>query len=271
MNWERDDEMDCSTSSTEPRPKPCRWCSEPWDQVYHTICPRVCAIEYYPDSAQVKRVEFWPEARADPIEDISHSPAMLLDTSVIIDGRIADICQAGFIAGEMLVPGFVLNELQSIADSTDALRRNRGRRGLEMLHRLQDEPATPLHVIGADAEGDGVDEKLVSLAKQLGCAIVTNDYNLNRVAELQGVQVLNVNDLANAVRAIVLPGESLLIEIVQQGKEDGQGVGYLDDGMIVVVESGKPFVGEQIEVIVTKTLQTVAGRMLFARPGKVEG
>jgi uncharacterized protein YacL len=191
MNRGMDDAVSCSTSSTEPQPKPCRWCSEPWDQVYHTICPRVRAIEYYPDSVQVKRVEFWPETEAEEVEKTSHSPAMLLDTSVIIDGRIADICQTGFVVGEMLVPAFVLNELQCIADSADALRRNRGRRGLDILHRLQDESAAPVRVTDADAEGDGVDEKLVSLAKQLGCAIVTNDYNLNQVAELQGVQVLN--------------------------------------------------------------------------------
>ncbi|MDY7080580.1 MAG: PIN domain nuclease [Chloroflexota bacterium] len=191
---------------------------------------------------------------------------VLLDTSVIIDGRIADISHTGFIEGEMLVPRFVLNELQHIADSSDALRRNRGRRGLDMLHRLQNESVTPVRITDMDIEGvREVDDKLVLLAKQLRCAIVTNDYNLNRVAELQGVRVLNINELANAVKALFLPGESLVVKIVQEGKEVGQGVGYLDDGTMVVIEGGELYVNRETEVIVTKVLQTAAGRMLFAR------
>jgi uncharacterized protein YacL len=191
---------------------------------------------------------------------------VLLDTSVIIDGRIADISQTGFIEGEMLVPRFVLNELQHIADSSDALRRNRGRRGLDMLHRLQNESITPVRVTDRDIEGvREVDDKLVLLAKQLHCAIVTNDYNLNRVAELQGVRVLNINELANAVKALVLPGESLTVKIVQEGKEVSQGVGYLDDGTMVVVEDGELYIDQRVDVVVTKVLQTAAGRMLFAR------
>ena len=191
---------------------------------------------------------------------------VLLDTSVIIDGRIADISQSGFIEGEMLVPRFVLNELQHIADSADTLRRNRGRRGLDMLHRLQSESITPVRITDMDIEGvREVDDKLVLLAKQLRCAIVTNDYNLNRVAELQGIRVLNINELANAVKALFLPGESLAVKIVQKGKEIGQGVGYLDDGTMVVVEDGELYIDYDIEVIVTKVLQTAAGRMLFAR------
>lgn len=194
-----------------------------------------------------------------------HVP-VLLDTSVIIDGRIADISHTGFIEGEMLVPRFVLNELQHIADSSDALRRNRGRRGLDMLHRLQSESTTPVRVTDMDIEGvREVDDKLVLLAKQLHCAILTNDYNLNRVAELQGVRVLNINELANAVKAILLPGESLTVKIIQEGKEVGQGVGYLDDGTMVVVEDGQPYIKRKVEVVVTKVLQTAAGRMLFAR------
>jgi uncharacterized protein YacL len=191
---------------------------------------------------------------------------VLLDTSVIIDGRIADISRTGFIEGEMLVPRFVLNELQHIADSSDALRRRRGRRGLEMLRRLQSDSVTPVRVIDMDVEGvREVDDKLVLMAKQKACPIVTNDYNLNRVAQLQGVRVLNINELANAVRALFLPGESLDIEIIQEGKEVGQGVGYLDDGTMVVIEDGKSYLGQQVEVVVTKVLQTAAGRMLFAR------
>jgi uncharacterized protein YacL len=192
--------------------------------------------------------------------------AVLLDTSVIIDGRIADISRTGFVDGEMLVPRFVLNELQHIADSPDTLRRNRGRRGLEMLHRLQSESITPVRVTDMDIEGvRDVDDRLVLLAKRLHSPIVTNDYNLNRVAELQGVRVLNINELANAVKALFLPGETLTVKIVQEGREIGQGVGYLDDGTMVVVEDGKLYVDQGLEVIVTKVLQTAAGRMLFAR------
>jgi uncharacterized protein YacL len=191
---------------------------------------------------------------------------VLLDTSVIIDGRIADISQTGFVEGEMLVPRFVLNELQHIADSSDTLRRNRGRRGLEMLHRLQSESITPVRITDADVEDvREVDDKLVLLAKQLRCPVITNDYNLNRVAELQGVRVLNVNELANAVKALFLPGEPLNVKVVQEGRETGQGVGYLDDGTMVVIEDGESYVGQEVEVMVTKVLQTAAGRMLFAR------
>ncbi|MBU0705076.1 MAG: PIN domain nuclease [Chloroflexi bacterium] len=199
------------------------------------------------------------------IESDWHRP-VLLDTSVIIDGRIADISHTGFIDGEMLVPRFVLNELQHVADSSDTLRRNRGRRGLEMLRRLQDEAVTPVRITDMDIEGvREVDDKLVLLAKQLHCPIVTNDYNLNRVAELQGVRVLNINELTNAVKALLLPGESLTVKIVQEGKETGQGVGYLDDGTMVVVAEGKSHLDREMMVIVTKVLQTAAGRMLFAR------
>ncbi len=201
--------------------------------------------------------------RRQPVPD---ARSVLLDTSVIIDGRIADIGRTGFLEGEMLVPRFVLNELQHIADSSDALRRRRGRRGLEMLRRLQDDSVTPVRVADMDVEGvHEVDDKLVLLAKRMACPIVTNDYNLNRVAQLQGVRVLNINELANAVKALFLPGESLDIEIIQEGKEVGQGVGYLDDGTMVVVEDGRPYIGQRVEVTVTKVLQTAAGRMLFAR------
>jgi uncharacterized protein YacL len=192
---------------------------------------------------------------------------LLLDTSVIIDGRIADVSQTGFVMGPMLVPRFVLSELQHIADSPDALRRNRGRRGLDMLNRLQKESLVPVRITDMDVEGiDSVDEKLVALAKQLHCAIVTNDFNLNRIAELQGVLVLNVNDLANAVKTVFLPGEEMEIEIIQEGREIGQGVGYLEDGTMVVVEGGRRHMHQAIAATVTKVLQTSAGRMIFARP-----
>ncbi len=192
---------------------------------------------------------------------------VLLDTSVIIDGRIADISRTGFIGETMVVPRFVLNELQHIADSSDPLRRNRGRRGLDMLNKLQKESVVPIRVSDMDVEEvREVDDKLVMLAKRLHCPIVTNDYNLNRVAELQGVPVLSINELTNAVRAIFLPGEDLEIRIIQEGKEPGQGVGYLDDGTMVVVENGKRYINQTILTTVTKVLQTSAGRMIFAQP-----
>ncbi len=194
-------------------------------------------------------------------------PPVLLDTSVIIDGRIADISRTGFISGELLVPNFILNELQHIADSSDALRRNRGRRGLDILRRLQEESVTPIRIMDMKVDGvREVDDKLVLLAKRLHCPIVTNDYNLNRVAELQGVPVLNINELANAVKVVFLPGETFVVDVIQEGKEADQGVGYLDDGTMIVVENGRPYIGSEIDVVVTKMLQTTAGRMIFARP-----
>jgi uncharacterized protein YacL len=192
---------------------------------------------------------------------------ILLDTSAIIDGRIADISQTGFVSGALLVPRFVLNELQHIADSADSMRRNRGRRGLEMLNRLQKDTTVPIEITDADVEDVAeVDGKLVKMARMLHCPIITNDFNLNRVAELQGVKVLNINELANAVKPVMLPGEDIFIKIMQDGKELGQGVGYLDDGTMIVVEGGRQFMGATIEVTVTRVLQTVAGRMIFAHP-----
>lgn len=197
---------------------------------------------------------------------------VLLDTSVIIDGRIADISQTGFIHGTILIPRFVLNELQHIADSPDVLRRNRGRRGLDMLNKLQKESRVPIRITEMDvSDARDVDDKLVRLAKDLNCPIITNDYNLNRVAELQGVKVLNINELANAVKAVVLPGETMTVHIIQEGKELGQGVGYLDDGTMVVVEDGRRHIDQTVEVNVTRVLQTVAGRMIFAQLGSRGG
>jgi uncharacterized protein YacL len=192
---------------------------------------------------------------------------VILDTSAIIDGRIADISHTGFITGTMLIPRFVLNELQHIADSPDVLRRNRGRRGLDMLNKLQKDSTFPIQISEVDVTDVAeVDAKLVKLARNLHAAIVTNDFNLNRVAELQGVHVLNINELANAVKPVVLPGEDLRILVIQEGKEIGQGVGYLDDGTMVVIENGRKYIGEEIDVTVTRVLQTVAGRMIFAHP-----
>jgi uncharacterized protein YacL len=191
---------------------------------------------------------------------------ILLDTSVIIDGRIADVAKTGFLMGSLLIPRFVLNELQYIADSPDNLRRQRGRRGMEVLSQLQKEGLLPVKISDIDIEGvRAVDEKLVVLARQLQAPILTNDYNLNRVAELQGVKVLNVNELSNAVKSVLLPGESLLVNIIQEGREMDQGVAYLDDGTMVVVEDGRGRINSQVTVTVTKILQTNAGRMIFAR------
>ncbi len=193
---------------------------------------------------------------------------ILVDSSVIIDGRIEDIVQTGFVQSQLLVPRFVLNEVQHIADSTDDFRRNRGRRGLEVLNRMRKNSPVPVRITDMDIEDVyEVDDKLVLLARQLHCPVMTNDYNLNRVAEIQGVQVLNINELTNAVKAIYLPGESFEVHIIQKGREEGQGVGYLDDGTMVVVQNGVRYLGRDLTVEVTRVIQTAAGRMIFARPG----
>jgi uncharacterized protein YacL len=192
---------------------------------------------------------------------------ILVDTSVIIDGRIADIAKTGFLVGELLIPRFVLDELQHIADSADGIRRQRGRRGMEILAELQESKTIPVRISDIDVEGTReVDSKLVILARQLSCPILTNDYNLNRVAEIQGVPVLNINELANSVKAVLLPGEIVEVKIIQEGKERGQGVGYLSDGTMVVIEDGKDRMNEDVSSTVTKVLQTAAGRMIFAKP-----
>jgi uncharacterized protein YacL len=191
---------------------------------------------------------------------------ILLDTRVIIDGRVADIAKTGFLPGTLLIPRFVLNELQYIADSPDGMRRQRGRRGMEVLAELQKLPNVLVRISDINVDGvREVDDKLIVLGKQLKSPVLTNDYNLNRIAELQGVTVLNINELANAVKSVVLPGEGLRINIIQEGKEHSQGVGYMDDGTMVVVENGKDYIGEYMEVNITKVLQTAAGRMIFGR------
>lgn len=193
---------------------------------------------------------------------------ILVDTSAIIDGRIADISQSGFIQGSLLIPRFILDELHHIADSADAMRRNRGRRGLEILAKLQKESDAPVQIIEGDVPAvqavQTVDSKLVELAKNLHCPIVTNDFNLNKVAGLQGVRVLNINELANAVKSVVLPGEEMLVRVMQEGREAGQGVGFLEDGTMVVVEGGRRYLNTELDIVVTRVLQTAAGRMIFA-------
>ena len=191
----------------------------------------------------------------------------LLDTSVIIDGRIADICETGFIEGTLLIPVFVLEELQHIADSADALKRTRGRRGLDILQKIRQEKHMKVEVTEVDFEDiPEVDSKLVQLGQQVGGKIITNDFNLNKVAQLRGVEVLNINALSNAVKPVVIPGEDMTVNIVKSGKEPGQGVAYLDDGTMIVVENGQRHLNETIQVEVTSALQTAAGRMIFAKP-----
>ena len=191
----------------------------------------------------------------------------ILDTSAIIDGRIVDICKTGFMEGVLVVSGFVLEELRHIADSPDLLKRNRGRRGLDVLNKIQKEMDIPVQIYEGDFEDIAeVDSKLVKLAKTINGKIITNDFNLNKVCELQGISVLNINELANAVKPVVLPGEEMIAQIIKDGKEAGQGVAYLDDGTMIVVEGGRRYIGETIEVLVTSVLQTAAGLMIFAKP-----
>ncbi len=197
---------------------------------------------------------------------------LVLDTSVIIDGRIADICETRLIDTKLIVPRFVLQELQAIADSSDRLKRNRGRRGLDILKRLQTNPKVELEVHDGNipelrtGERIRVDERLVLLAKALNARVVTNDFNLNKVAQVQGVDVINLNELANALKTVALPGESMTVRVVRPGDQIGQGVGYLDDGTMIVVEQGRPYIGQEVTIVVTSVLQTPAGRMIFGRP-----
>jgi uncharacterized protein YacL len=190
----------------------------------------------------------------------------ILDTSVIVDGRIADICKTGFIEGEIIIPRFVLKELQQVADSQDPLKRNRGRRGLDILNKIRKEKKVNVRIVDRDfPEIKDVDAKLIKLAKAIGARVITNDFNLNKIAELEGVEVLNINELSNALKPYVLPGEELRVQIIREGKEADQGVGYLDDGTMVVVEEGKRHINTVVDTVVTSVLQTPAGRMIFAR------
>jgi len=195
----------------------------------------------------------------------------ILDTSVIIDGRIADITETGFVEGPLLIPQFVLGELQHIADSSDPVKRTRGKRGLEVLHHIQKQVNVDARIVDTDYPSvKEVDSKLIELAKEVRGKILTNDSNLNKVAELQGIEVLNINELANALKPVVLPGEEMNVKILKEGKEMGQGVAYLDDGTMIVVDNGRRQIGKTIDVVVTSVLQTPAGRMIFARLMKEE-
>lgn len=222
-------------------------------------------------AALPKMREKGKEKEKDALEESERKRYKLLDTSVIIDGRIADICKSGFLEGTILLPVFILEELQHIADSSDLLKRNRGRRGLDVLNRIQKELGVYVQIDNRDFDDIAeVDSKLVKLAQVVKGKIVTNDYNLNKVAELQGVPVLNINELSNAIKPVVIPGENMVVNVVKDGKEFGQGVAYLDDGTMIVVEGGKKHIGDTIEVLVTSVLQTAAGRMIFAKPKAME-
>ncbi|MBD0306152.1 MAG: TRAM domain-containing protein [Nitrospiraceae bacterium] len=214
--------------------------------------------------------KFGHEQFAVHVRRTEHGPEIanhkILDTSVIIDGRVADLCETGFLEGTFLVPQFILHELQHIADSSDSLKRARGRRGLDILHKIQKMADIDVRIIDDDfPHVKDVDSKIVVLAKQVGAKVITNDLNLNKVAELQGVRVLNINELCNALRPVVLPGETIRVFVLKEGKEAGQGVAYLDDGTMIVVDNAKRCIGRNMDVVVTSVLQTTAGRMIFTR------
>jgi uncharacterized protein YacL len=210
-----------------------------------------------------KKIEEFSFFGFGQVKDISDH--RVLDTSVIIDGRIADISDTGFLHGNLIVPRFVLDELQYVADSSDSMKRSRGRRGLDILNRMQRSVGINIEIVDQDfPKLKGVDAKLVALAKKMNAKIVTNDFNLNKVAELQGIKILNVNELANALKPVVLPGETMTVKIIKEGKELGQGVAYLDDGTMIIVDHAQKHQGASVEVLVTSVLQTTAGRMIFS-------
>ncbi|NLB88719.1 MAG: TRAM domain-containing protein [Syntrophomonadaceae bacterium] len=211
-----------------------------------------------------------PLSNASETSSFPHENIKVLDTSAIIDGRVYDVCLSKFIDGKLVVPTFVIEELQHIADSSDTVRRNKGRRGLDLLAKMQKHPNIKIDIIDANNDEKEVDNKLLRLCKELGASIITNDYNLNKVAELQGINVLNINELTNAVKVIVYPGETMHISVIKEGKEEGQGVGYLEDGTMVVVEDAHDDIGSDLEVVVTSVFQTAAGRMIFSRKIKEE-
>jgi uncharacterized protein YacL len=202
----------------------------------------------------------------DPGKSVPAGRLLLMDTSVIIDGRIADVCASGFLGGPLAIPQFVLRELQKIADSPDPLKRARGRRGLDVLRAIQDQDRVEVRILDQEpssGSGGDVDSRLVEMAREMGCALLTNDLNMHKVAEVRGVRVLNINQLAHALKPVVLPGEELRVRIIKEGREEGQGVGYLEDGTMVVVDNGKRFLGRNVDAVVTSVIQTSAGRMIF--------
>ena len=243
------------------------WIAGTLNAIVYIICAYLGIVTLVRLRSEIGESGFFKRNRDfEKNKDSSFARPKLLDTSVIIDGRIFDICTTGVIEGALIIPEFVLDELRHIADSSDDLKRNRGRRGLDVLKRIQNELDLPVKIIHADVdEATEVDSKLLYLAKDMDGIVVTNDYNLNKVASVKNVRVLNINELANAVKPVVLPGEEMKVTIVKDGKEPGQGVAYLDDGTMIVVEGGKNELNKPITVIVTSVLQTAAGRMIFAK------
>lgn len=236
----------------------------PWAYIYVTVTFILGYLGLVLGSKKSEEFRF-PRLHSSKEKDEKHSDYRILDTSVIIDGRLADICDTGFVVGSLIVPRFVLDELQLIADSSDHVKRSRGRRGLDILNRMQKSDDIEIDIVDVDfPKIRGVDAKLVALAKERGGKIVTNDFNLNKVAELQGIKILNVNELANTLKPPVLPGETMVAKILKEGKEHGQGVAYLNDGTMVVVDNGLNYMGKNVDVVVTSVLQTAAGRMIFA-------
>lgn len=244
----------------------------PWLSILLTVFI-YCLLSYFGVTTSIKRKEeinsiIWLKKtnRLQGKVTYNQSRKKILDTSVIIDGRIFDLCRTGFIEGSLIIPIFVLNELRHIADSSDQLKRIRGRRGLDILNKIQNELEISVEVTDKDYDDiNEVDVKLLRLGLELDAIIVTNDYNLNKVAEFQRVTVLNINELANAIKSVVMPGEEMIVQVVKDGKELGQGVAYLDDGTMIVVDGGKRHIGESIGVVVTSVFQTAAGRMIFAK------
>ena len=229
--------------------------------VYALIMTILCILGLQLGASKAKEIKKKVETGPNPERKI----VGILDTSVIIDGRIADVCETGFLDGDLVIPQFVLRELQAIADSSESTKRTRGRRGLDILNKIQKQAYIKIIIDETDyASLKEVDQKLIQMAKETGHAILTNDFNLNKVAEVQSIQVLNINQLANALKPIVLPGETMKVQILKEGKEPGQGVAYLDDGTMVVVDNGRKQIGRNVEVTVTSVLQTTAGRMIFA-------
>jgi len=229
--------------------------------VYALIMTIVCIVGLQLGASKAKELKKRAEVRLNPERKI----VGILDTSVIIDGRIADVCETGFLDGDLVIPQFILKELQAIADSSESTKRTRGRRGLDILNKIQKQSYVKIIIEETDYPSTKeVDQKLIYMAKETGYAILTNDFNLNKVAQVQSIQVLNINQLANALKPIVLPGETMKVQILKEGKEPGQGVAYLDDGTMVVVDNGRKQLGRNVEVTVTSVLQTTAGRMIFA-------
>ena len=221
----------------------------------------LCIVGLQLGASKAKALKKKAEVRSNPEQKI----VGILDTSVIIDGRIADVCETGFLDGDLVIPQFILKELQAIADSSESTKRTRGRRGLDILNKIRKQSYVKIIIDDTDYPSiKEVDQKLIQMAKETGYAILTNDFNLNKVAEVHSLQVLNINQLANALKPIVLPGETMKVQVLKEGKEPGQGVAYLDDGTMVVVDNGRKQIGKNVEVTVTSVLQTTAGRMIFA-------